>query len=439
MQKSAPSRFGIISIISTVVILILILALAILSFLVEPVESEVIQAEIPTVDTINSGEVDAALAIALLAGVSPEDMIRQSIIKLRPGTALATVVSSPSLDAKEMAGDLVLIGDKFIEQDNKPYATLSFHLASTVATLSPDFSDTLRADIFLQAGIGLTAADNPILAKVYLDQAFLVVTESNHLQAAYRIAILESLNTAYLALDLNDEARRSLQASLDVPNLSIRPETPLVLPSIEGIALPTNVQQAESDRWRAAQFVARELVELAGTIRPDTLDRLRLALLAEDEAKRQHFAEALVNEPALLGKINIISAQINWQSLKYRVAQKGFGISLVPEWEADRDQISADLSVSYQALYQFYTDVIIAMPNASDIDLATEEALRRQMMAGTLGHYPGYPADTLRQSLLEASARLIDTQPMTDLRVSYVSINRDNYYILIRDEDVVRQ
>ena len=438
MQRSAPSKFGVISVISAVVVLILIVGLATFSFLTLPEEPP------PPVETfdnpvvaVSPDEVDPALAISLLAGVALDDVIEQAINKARPGTALATIISSPDLSAKEAAGSLLLLGDKFGQREESALAILSYQLAGTMATLSPDLSDTLRADIFLQAGIGLTRLERPILAKIYLDQANLVVGESPYLQAAYRQDVFSGLNRAYLALGLKAEARQSLERSLDPPNLGALPERPLVLPAKQEIALPIQVQEAEARRWRAAQFVVKDLVERGGIVQPEALEALQVALLAEDEAKSIYFAEAVQAEAQLSGKVNIVQAKIAWQSIKYRIAKGEFGLSLVPQWEASVDQIKADLTVGHEELYRLYGDIIVAIPIAEDIDRATEESLRRQVLAGQLGHYPDYPAEPLKMQLLEASARLIETQPSTELRVSYLSVDSTDYYTLISDRDVI--
>ena len=439
MQRSRPSKFGVISIISTVIVLILIIGLAIFSFLVKPTEPQPVETFANPMAAIKPEHIDPALAIALLAGVSEIDVINQAISKSRPGTGLATLIFSPDLSAQEAAGDFLLLGEKFAGQDDMARARLSYQLAGTMATLSPDLSDTLRADIFLQAGIGLTALNEPILAKIYLDQSFLVATESTYLQAAYRQSMLEALHKAYLALDLKEEARQSLELSLAPANLVALPQKPLVLPVAQEIAFPRPVQEAEAERWRAAQVVARELVEWGGETSPEAVEALRVALWQEDQVKTRFFDESFAAEKQLSAKVNILQAKIAWQSIKYRIARQGFGLSLVPEWEAMVDQIQADLTSSHEALYQLYSDIIVAMPIAADINLATEEALRRQVLAGELGHYPNYPGEELQAQLLRASAKLIETQPSTELRVSYLSVDDTDYYTLISDKDVLNQ
>jgi len=439
MPDSSSFKFGVIAIASTVVIIILILGLALFSFLLQPEEPATVEEFDNPLAAVQVDDVDPALAIALLGGVSPLDVIGEALAKARPGTALATIVYTPALPARETAGNLLLLADRFAGRGDVARARLCYQMAGSLATLSPDLPDTVRADIFLQVGVGLTALEEPVLAELYLDQAHLVATQSRYLQAAYRQSVLVKLNRAYLDVGREEKARQSLAASTEPPALTALPESPLALPVAGQVALPADVQQAEAARWQAAQKVMGELVTLGGSVRPETLAALHDALLAEDAAKTRFFEQALQVEPQLSAQASIVQARINWQSIKYRIARQGFGLSLAPEWEAQAETLQADLSASYAELYRLYSDIIVAMPDASQIDRATEESIRRQILAGLLGHYPNYPAEALKAQLLQATGRLAETQPETDLRVSYLSIDGVDYYTLVSDAEILNQ
>jgi len=87
---------------------------------------------------------------------------------------------------KDEKGHLRVAAATGVGDEGAARAALSYELAGAIATLSPDLSDTLRADIFLQAGSGLATLNDAVHAKIYLDQAYIVATESNYLQPAYR-------------------------------------------------------------------------------------------------------------------------------------------------------------------------------------------------------------------------------------------------------------
>jgi hypothetical protein len=284
-------------------------------------------------------------------------------------------------------------------------------MAGTIATLSPDIPDTTRATIFMQAGEGLIEQDEPELAKFYFDQAYVIAANSPYLQAAHRRPILQQLQKNYLLLGERELARQSLDLSANPPDLNFVPETTTLLPSGEDIALPQSIQGAETNRWIRAQELAALLVERGGRAPSSAISALEEALLEEDGQKLPFFENKLASTTQLSERINITLAKIRWLSIKYKVARRGYGLSLVPAWENDAEQIRAELTKTYEKLYPLYADYIVALPEISQIDLATEEKLRREVLAGELGRYPNYPEEQRQRQLLDISRQLIASQP----------------------------
>jgi hypothetical protein len=284
-------------------------------------------------------------------------------------------------------------------------------MAGTVATLSPNIPDTVRADIFLEAGEGLAQLEESALAKFYFDQAFEVASQSPYLQAVRRRAIFERLQKNYIILGEREAARVSLNLSATPPDLAIStPEEP-ILPDPEAVSLSALGQEAEANRWRRAQELAAILVERGGSAPQISIDNLREALIEEDRQKLPFFESELATTTRLSKKIDITEAQIEWLTIKYRVAKQAYGISLVPEWEAQVEQIRANLTKTYERLFALYADLIVALPEVSQIDKATEERLRREILAGELGRYPNYPQEQRQKQLLDATSQLVATQP----------------------------
>ena len=175
------------------------------------------------------------------------------------------------------------------------------------------------------------------------------------------------------------------------------------------------------------------LVERGGQAPPQMSNNLREALIAEDQAKLPYFDSQLAAAPNLSAQISILQARIDWLATKYRVARQGYGISLVPEWEAQAETIRADLTKSYELLYALYADLIVAMPDAHQIDLATEEILRREILTGSLGRYPNYPAEQRVAQLLEATARLVETRPGEKMRLVVLPYAGVDSFVLVDD------
>ena len=133
-------------------------------------------------------------------------------------------------------------------------------------------------------------------------------------------------------------------------------------------------------------------------------------------------------------KIDITQAQIEWLTTKYRVARRAYGISLVPEWEAQAEQIRADLTKTYERLFALYADLIVALPEVSQIDRATEERLRREILAGELGRYPNYPEEQRQKQLLDASNQLEATQPEIYLLIGVDTVADEEMYTMTARE-----
>lgn len=417
--KRKNPYLGLIIIVSTLTILMFILLVAIGTFLFSgqfsstPALGGRASAGRTPLNAVNTTEIDPALALASLGGVAEADVIIEAIHKDRPETALAALAYAPTLSDKESAGDFLLLAGAYEASGNQGKAIFCYQMAGLIAALSPNLPDTGRGDIFLEAGEKLIALNQADWAKFYLDQAFVVASKSPFLQGAHRRSVFERLQKDYLVLGERELARKSLDLSAKPVGLAQgTDEQDFILPQTsEAIALPLELQEAEAKRWTKAQELAALLVERGGNAPQAAKDALKEALLAEDAQKLPFYAQELTAAAQLSRKIDITLAQIEWLSTKYKIARQAYGLSIVPEWETQAEQIRADLTKTYETLYALYADLIVALPEVSQIDKATEERLRREVLAGELGRYPNYPQEQRRKQLLDATNQLIATQP----------------------------
>ncbi len=377
--------------------------------------------------------IDPAVAVAGLGGVSDGDLSAKALAQARADTAFAILVFSPSIGDRESAGDFLLLASRYRSDARPDYAITCYRLAGTIATLSPDLPDTVRADMFVQAGEGLAELGEFGLAQLYFDQAYNIAMTSSYLQPATRRNVFQRLHQGYQAIGDVERTRISLQQSAEAfPAVTVLEASP-VLPVAEPPLLPLEVQQAEAARWQAAQALANALVQRGGRAPAELVAQLREALLVEDEAKLPYFDSQLAATPQLSVQISIVQARINWLSIKYRVARQGYGLTLVPEWDAQADSIRTELTKSYELLFALYADLIVAMPNAEQIDLATEEVLRREILAGTLGRYPNYPEEQRVAQLMQATAQLVETRPGAEMRVVVLPYAGVESFVLVDD------
>jgi hypothetical protein len=304
-------------------------------------------------------------------------------------------------------------------------------MAGTVAVLSPSIPDNVRADIFIQAGEGLLDLNEPALAKFHLDQAFFLASNSPYLQAVPRRIIFERLQKDYITLGERELARTSLNLSANPPPLaSLSIEKP-ILPNAQRIPLSTLAQEAEAKRWQRAQELAAILVDRGGKVSAEKTEALKQALIEEDRLKIPFYDAELATATRVSKKIDITVAKIEWLSIKYKVARQAYGISLVPEWEDQVEQIRADLTKTYESLFASYADLIVALPEVAQIDKATAERLRSEILAGELGRYPNYPEEQRQKQLLDANNKLAETQPQINIFVGVTTVKGEEMFTLV--------
>jgi hypothetical protein len=437
--KLKHSHLGLIIIVSTLAILMLILiaAIGILFFTsqfgsAQSGEANALPGITNPLTLLNVDKIDPALALASLGGVPEAEVVAEAIDKARPETALSSLLFHPTLTNKESSGSFLQLATAFAKNGEQEKAALSYKMASTIATLAPDIPDTTRADLFLQASEGLIDLEETVLAKFYLDQALIVASQSPFLQAAHRRSIFERLQKNYIILGERALARHSLSLSANPPALGPVTEAYTNLPEKnEAVPLPNSAQEAEALRWSVAQELAILLVERGGKAPQASVEALTKALIAEDQQKIPFYESELAKTTQLSRKIDITLVKIGWLSIKYRVARQAYGISIVPEWEAQVEQIRAELTKAYEALFALYADLIIALPEASQIDKASEERLRAEILAGELGRYPNYPEEQRRKQLLDATSQLIATQPEINIFVGIGAVADQEMYTLI--------
>jgi hypothetical protein len=377
--------------------------------------------------------IDPALAVAGLGGVSDADLSARALTQARADTAFAVLVFSPSIGDRESGGDFLLLANRYRNDDRPQHAITCYRLAGTIASLSPDLPDTVRADAFVLAGQGLADLGEFGLAQLFLDQAYNIATVSPYLQAATRRNVFQRLQQGYQVIGDRERARTSLELSAEsFPTVTVA-ETPPAIPVAEQPLYVLEVQEAEAARWEAAQTLTGILVERGGRAPAEFVTALRDALMAEDQAKLPYFDSQLATTPQLSVQISVVQARIDWLSIKNRVARRGYGLSLVPEWEAQAEEIRAELTKSYELLFALYADLIVAMPDAEQIDLATEEILRREILAGTLGRYPNYPAEQRVAQLIQATAHLVESKPEQRMRVTVLPYGGVDSFVLVDD------
>ena len=142
---------------------------------------------------------------------------------------------------------------------------------------------------------------------------------------------------------------------------------------------------------------------------------------------------------SLADRLALLHDKLAWYVVKYRVAQRGYGVSLVPEWEAQVTDIATALSSTYTELINGYGQQLDTL-DATEAVQARVELLRQGVLWTRLGLFPDANAEqTLSEQLAEASRQLRARQGNAGLTVTGQDIDGQRFYLLSGSEPGAQQ
>jgi hypothetical protein len=375
---------------------------------------------------ISPEEISPDLALYPLAGADELETIDAGLANRDLETTYAALVFSLGLTDAQRMGRLITLGRRFAEAERPERASQSYQQVYDLAILGSRLSDPARADALLAAGNGWVALGQETEAGKAYDQVYVIAVRSPYLQMANRRELLSGLRLAYLDLGDEDRAAFFQQQIIQVDQEFREPsKLPVQLPDLpvgEGSVSSAEVGALEERRRQAAFALWRSFAE-AGEPPVELVDALAQALMAEDAAKLNLYRQTLEGTTQPGTRVGVQWQMIRWLTLKYQVATLGFGLSLVPEWEAQAPSIQSALTKGYEDLFFDYEDLVTALPDASLMGPGGYVVRRGMNLAGRLGQYPNYPAQQMADKLREAVSSLIASGAREQLFVDVVAEN----------------
>jgi len=341
--------------------------------------------------------INGAIALLSLAGQDDAPVFEQAVDKGELETAYVTLAFSTSMADKERLGHWLLLARAYAQAHGKKKAILCYGQVYKLAILSPFLSDFERADALLMAAKGLQEIGERERALFVYKQAGLLITRSPYLKKAQRVILADRLKEGYRSLKAQSQLEELEEALASLPETASAPE-PLLT---EFITLPEE-NYTNPERLEKALTLSKALEAKPKEIPEAPVKELAEILKEEDKARMQFYDEKLASEERLSYRAGWLWARINWLTLKYRIAVRGFGVSLVPEWEERTDEIRSQLSQAYEALYSLYTEEAVALPQQHQIDRAWVEIYRDEACKALLGLYANAPLDKLAAGLEKA-------------------------------------
>jgi len=415
-------RKGLAVLLATAITLAIIAVVALVALLALRRESGAAIGWQDPLTKVMTDEIVPQLALYPLAGASEVETIDAGIDNGDLATAYAGLVHCLDISGRQRIGRLAALGDRATKAGKPDLASVIYQQVYDLALLSPELNDPQRADALWRAARGWKEAGQDDQALLALEQAELLATRSPFLQAAQRRSILVLLEEAYRDLGDEDRAEAVRGWVVDLDQQNTREPTgtragAAELPSRGEPVSSPEVGALEEARRQAAYAVIESLSQ-ADEPDAELVRVLADALMAEDAAKLSLYGQELGASTQAGRRSELHQLLIRWLLLKRRVAQRGFGLSIIPDWEAQSSDIQASLSRAYEDLAFDYEDWSASLPDATQMVPSSYAALRSIILAGRLGQYPNPPEDQLVQKLSTAVVSLVAAGYTGDLYLS---------------------
>lgn len=342
------------------------------------------------------------LAVRPLAGEPPDVSAEQAMLVGDLETASANVVFSPDIGDARRAGLMLALANRFHSSGQTGRAARCLWQAQDIAALSPSLSESRRIEVMVQVAHLWGLLGGREQAILGLDQARSVVASSHGLQPAQRRQWWQRLSDEYGELGQaarSEEAAAQASSPQMVSSQAVFPES--VLRRLEStVYLPAEVTAITGERQARARRVVEVLMaDLNADISPEAAD-LGEFLRREDTARATWYEQGK-SEPDFAVRAGMAREQARWLTTKYRVAVGGYGLSLVPEWEAEVPAIRASLTSIYTEWSDLIGTQVAALPSEEDTRWGQLEFRRQQILWGRLGLYVDYPEEPLIAVLLD--------------------------------------
>ncbi|MCB9114461.1 MAG: hypothetical protein M9936_30880 [Caldilinea sp.] len=283
------------------------------------------------------------LALRELAGDAPAGLAVQALQAGQLETARAALTYATTVPAVEQSGRLAQLGRAYLAAGDPTAAAQVFRLVLPFAVLNDTIPTQERIQLLVQAADGYAATDNPDAARDALIQAQRIAVQAPDLVPARRADLFAEMRR--VAEPLDDTALEQQLADL-ARNPYLIGSGVLITPTLATLAQPLPYDTLTLEKIAAREEAARifaDRIELTGgvDIEPER-EALAQALRDEDQARTQFY-----DNPGEISRGQQFWLPLEeraWLVTRLRLADGAYGISVVPEWEANRSAIAGQLA-----------------------------------------------------------------------------------------------
>jgi hypothetical protein len=328
-------------------------------------------------------------ALTQLAGDPAAALAFQAMQAGELDTAYVIGLLTTELPDTQRLALFLQLGRRYGETERMDEAIQAYSLARSTALLGVDLTTLERSQALLQVADGLLDAGDAGGALDAAVQAKRLAVQTPDLLPAQRSQIFEGLRP--IAQRLQDT---SFSAEIDdlIRNPYLTPGGVLLASDWitlgEALAPDPAVEAALATRMQAARVLADRIALTGGIDIDPERQTLAAALLAEDQARGAAFQRTLSAGLSLNQQFALLQERRNWLALKARIALGGFGVPVVPEWEANSQTILQELAGTTTNLMTVVEAIIATLPDPVDQAMLRAVALTWLAQQAELGLLP---------------------------------------------------
>ncbi len=304
--------------------------------------------------TLQTEQIVPQLALMQLAGDSSEALAHQALNagQLETSQALAWIGINQMSSARIAL--LLKLAQHLALADQTQSAQLLYQQARALAILDMSLTPLERSQALLRCVTGLLELDASPAALDAAQQLILIVQQAPDLLPAQRSQILRDLQKVTLAFH-NTDFGKTLNELVRNPYLS--PTTTLFRGQWPALAeaplVDANITTITAERQQAARRLAERLLQVGPTDAEAERQLLARALLIEDQQRTAYFNQhSTAQNLSFSIQFGLLQQQHLWLLTKVAVAQRAYGIALVPEWEVAQAAILQELATVNNNLHQ---------------------------------------------------------------------------------------
>jgi len=357
---------------------------------------------------IESEQVLPELALMHLAGDPVDALVNQALYAGEYATSHALLTFGINDMPATRVALLLQLAQLFQERKQLALATQLLHNSRAVAILDTQLDPLVRADALLQCAARFLALELPAEAADSAVQVKRIVEQTPELLPAERNQLLQALLP--LTAQLDDELlHQQVQELARSPYLSpggiiIERDLHLTEGSVE---FNSELTEIIRERQQLSRQLAEYLIQSPAVDSTPFTDALASALRKEDEQRTLYFTQILTSQNLTFSlQFWSLHEQRNWLLLKLAVAHRAFGLSLVPDWEAEKSLIAEELGLVTEQMQAALSKVPESQSAILDQLLQRIVALRWLALQTELGFAPQRKAADIGEQLRIAQEEL---------------------------------